>query len=332
MADIPIEQILNSVIKNKEVEQDAIEYSEEQIKKILGSKMQDLMQNKNKKFFSNLTEDINKLKKLVTDMENFEGSLQWWNWHVHITLGKEQIKDIEDENLIEAFDLINKISATLRGEEEIILRVVVRNDKTGRLEVFEIPEHLVKKNIYRGSDTDEEGKTKKVNEIRYSLEDVKKNGTKMKVSQAFEDHYSEFTNVAERLKKQNKNRYSGLNKGHIAEAFYAHFNYVHNEADYTNNNLFDQNKLTGHEVGPALWAAKTNKIGWWAAGDVENIQIKTSKNLRLASIQSIKILANQLLSLFGEDSFNWENFEKIYTEKGQLAVQEQVKESLKNKT
>ena len=323
------EEILNIIEEDKDIEKDVVEFSEEHVKKILGNKLKELMENKNKNYLSELVTDINRLKQLMTEAENFEGSIQWWRMHTHIS-GKKTRDIANDEDLNEAFKLVNKISSFLRGEEEIILRVIVTNN-SGKTEVFEIPEDLVKTKVVRSEYTDKEGKNHKINEIQYLLSSVKQQGKKMEVSKAFEEHFDYFTQVAERLKKQNSERYSGMNKGHIAEAFYSHFNFVHDESDYTNETLFDQTSLTGREVGPALYAAMNNNIGWWAAGDVENIQIKTSKNLRLASIQSIKILANELVSLFEGNTFDWHHFEEVYTERGQLKVQEEVKESYKQK-
>ena len=145
----------------------------------------------------------------------------------------------------------------------------------------------------------------------------------IRVSDAFIRHYNNFFEKGIEWRAE-RNQENSINEGHITEAFYAHFA---QSGESFNKKRFSSKHLTSDFIGPLISAAASNKLGWWAAGDVGNLQIKALNN-RLASIQSIKIMANQLIYFFSQDEFDWSHFNSIFTEEGALKIQKTVKETI----
>lgn len=245
-------------------------------------------------------------------------NLWWWKKYQGIgeTIHSSDLYEIEDYD--KAFKLVNKIAAILRGEEDIILRVQ-RVDSDGNITIYEIPESkLITHKVER------KGKNGLIEQLEYNFSELKNSAKERKVSKSFQNHFNLFKNQATNFleKKTPSSLRYNFNEGTITEAFYRHLYQTHKGESYYSNSFNED--ITEQQTAIDIYYS-INTTGWWKAGDVANVQIK-GNNERLASIQSIKIIANQLLMLFADDKFNWNQFNLVFTEK----EKELTKDNLKN--
>jgi len=277
-----------------------------------------------KVFLENLYKKVKELIEVMDVEEQYCYDYQWWMRHIGTSI-PEQIHDITgDQNIEKAFILVNEIGTMLRGEEDIVLRISIWNSrrKVGFIDISE-SELEGKTRRSQGAWTSKKtGKIHTYDNLLYDLNKINDQKHQLDVSDAFVKHYESFLEKSREWwgKHYPDKRY---NEGYAVEAFYVHFT---RSGENFNDTSFKQH-IRSNFIGPLIDEAMKNYIGWWASGDIGHLQIK-ALNYRLASVKSIKIMANQLISLFNSDTFDWKQFHKVFTEKGQIAVAEALKEEI----
>ena len=322
-------QVFNLLAEDKEFIKNIREQIQKENVNLTGKELEQAVQKKANTVIKEIQTKINKLKKLMNKSEkNLKINLYYWRTKQGVsgigTKNNSIMYNIIDDDIQEAFNLINEIAAMMRGEEEIILRVSLIG-KDGKVHIVEVPESKVKTNItetkYKNKQTETEYIVK---ELQYSLKDLKDNYKEMKISNSFNNHYMKFFEMSHSLISE-REAFKGANEGHITEAFYEHFNSQHPGKSFSET---IEDDLDTRQVAISLWSSYKNKAGWWKAGDVANIQIK-ALNTRLASVNSIKVLANQMMFLFSQDIFDWSRFKKVFTEQTNPITDEIIEDLLK---
>ena len=332
--------IFEDIINNDEVHEYIVNEVLEKNPTLVGKKFEKAIKQKEIEFANSLNEKIIRLQEIITKEEQkIQIHLGWWRKFQHIAgignkIDQNMIYDIHEDNLQEAFRLINEIAALLRGEKDIELLVVAMS-KDGEAEFFQISESEVATEAHHSSYiSSKTNREHHINEMRYITEELMKQENKLGVSQKFVDHFNQyFETSSEMIEREKSFQKLNINKGHITEAFFNHILTTHAVSDFSS---FDEDiadvqstKENRIQIRKELRGAVSNWAGWWRAGDVANLQIKLINNTRLASISSIKIMANQLVYLFNQNTFNWDRFYKVFSEKAKKPIKKAAKNSIK---
>ena len=276
-----------------------------------------------KNYVNLLDKKFKQLNEVLSEEEKVEeviNSAGWWR----DVAGFEDVhaNDRHVSNYQLAFKLVNEIASMLRMEPEIILRV--QNETKKGTFVYELSESKIKTGIREREN--ESGK--KIRELYYKLDDIKKDSERTgKVQKAFQEHYKVFFNYLITYQREKNTRYN-FNEGHIIEAFYAHIAQRHSsESFYKNFSRNDEQDSNFHQDALINLYYAINNASWWTGGDIDNFQIK-GENRRLASLISIRMAANELMYLYQNlgkiDAAEWwRKFEKGFKAKQKQEMNKQ---------
>lgn len=154
-----------------------------------------------------------------------------------------------------------------------------------------------------------------------------------------QNHFQQFHAVAEEAKQSNKKAY---NEGHILEAFHRHNYFVHNfriesldDIAKFNYRLHPNNDEYRKNVYMNLWYS-INSDAWFTGGDVANTQVK-GNNRKLASVQSVQMVASKIIELFASDNNlsaaeMERQFKTLFTQEGWIKMVREDPEKLVNMT
>ena len=268
------------------------------------------MEKMKKNYVNLLDRKFKQLDEVLTKEERAEEVIQsaWW-WRDVAGFEDVHANDRHVSNYQLAFRLVNEIASMLRMEPEIILRV--QNETQKGTFVYELSESKMKTGIREREN--ESGK--KIRELYYKLDDIKKDSERTgKVQKAFQEHYQIFSNYLITYQRKINTRYN-FNEGNIIEAYYSHIAQRHSgESFYKNFSRNDEQDSDFHRDALINLYYAINNAGWWTGGDIDNFQIK-GENRRLASLISIRMAANELMYLYQSlgkiDAAEWwRKFEK----------------------
>lgn len=228
---------------------------------------------------------------------------------------------------------------------DFIRNNALEKDKLIVYSTGEVDGKKVLQRISFGNESETEIRTSSTGEnIKYSMIEneffkAKKitNETKQEIN--LQNHYQQFYTIAMEAKQNNKEAY---NEGHILEAFHRHNYFAHkfrmeslDDIAKFNYRLHPDNDKYRKDVYINLWYS-INADAWFTGGDVANTQVK-GDNRKLASVQSVQMVASKIIELFASDNNlsateMERQFKTLFTQEGWIKMIRKDPEKLANMT
>lgn len=262
--------------------------------------------------------DVLMLQKLLTELKELvdnsydqskQSNMEFWTNKGFSDVRK--FRGTQTEVYPKALHLITQILDIMRGEP---LMITIQKYENGVLTTYTGKESdlvLVTNTKYQQVEYD----------LKASIDKLKKVES---VNNSYVNHFVQFSNIAnEHIKK--KRSYSAktkktswrakINGGHITEAFQRHIIMRHRGLINDESEIYDED-ISVPEVMILLYYSLGN-TGWWQQGDIGYMQVKQINNARLASLKSIATVGTKIISMFEEEHFDYDTFNRMFTQQDQ---------------